>query len=112
MLQLSIVAVLCYNVSMEYEIILKPEAVQDIDHIHRYHAAAIADAMEVHLTTNPTVLSRSRIKKLKGKQKADYRLRVEDFRVFYNVNEQEKRVFVLRVLHKDKTKYFYREVLP
>ena len=83
-----------------------------MDKLSKYYATMIADAMDIHLTVSPSLASKSTIKKLRGKQKADYRLRVDDYRVFYNVDEREKCVFVLRVMHKDQTKDFYKEVSP
>ena len=43
--------------------------------------------MEKHLWHEPTKTSRSRIKRLKGVQRPQYRLRVEDIRVFYDVTD-------------------------
>jgi mRNA-degrading endonuclease RelE of RelBE toxin-antitoxin system len=93
-----------------YEIILKPDAINDMDNLSKYNAAIVADAIENYLSINPTFISKSRIKKLRGRQKADYRLRVGNYRVFYNVDEINKTVFILRVLHKNQTKSFYEEV--
>ncbi len=39
----------------------------------------------------------------------DYRLRLDDYRVFYNVDDTKRRVDVLRVLHKDRTHAYYEE---
>ena len=41
--------------------------------------------METHLRHQPTMLSRSRIKRLRGIERPQYRLRVDDVRVFYDV---------------------------
>lgn len=41
--------------------------------------------MERHLRHEPTKTSRSRIKRLKGVQRPQYRLRVKDIRIFYDV---------------------------
>lgn len=81
-----------------------------MDKLTKYYAAMIADMMEAHLTSKPDTVSRSRIKKLRGEQKAEYRLLAGDYRVFYNVDEHERKVYVLRVMHKNQTKDFYEEV--
>ncbi len=91
-----------------YSILLKPDAVSDLDRMRRYDATAVLDGIERHLRFEPMKASRSRIKKLKGKMPpADYRLRIDEWRVFYRVRESE--VDVLRVLHKDETSQFYEE---
>ncbi|HUI26105.1 MAG TPA: type II toxin-antitoxin system RelE/ParE family toxin [Candidatus Kryptonia bacterium] len=93
-----------------YEIVLKREAIDDMDRLRKYDATEIADAMEKHLTYEPTKESRSRIKRLRGVSDPDYRLRVADYRVFYSVREPERRVDVLRVMHKDETREYYEEL--
>ena len=91
-----------------YEIILKPQAIKDLDSLQKRDAVTIADRIERHLRHKPAFISKSRIKKLRGIQEADYRLRVGDYRVFYSVDELEQIVYVLRVLHKRETSKFYR----
>jgi hypothetical protein len=66
--------------------------------------------MEKHLRHDPTKESRSRIKRLQGVRNPDYRLRVGDYRVFYAVDEDCRRVDVLRVMHKDQTASYLRGV--
>jgi mRNA-degrading endonuclease RelE of RelBE toxin-antitoxin system len=70
-------------------------------------AVAILDAMEAHLRHEPERVSRTRIKRLRGIRAATYRLRVRDYRVFYDVAEAE--VVILAVLHKSETAEFYGE---
>ncbi|MGZ3377259.1 MAG: type II toxin-antitoxin system RelE family toxin, partial [Phenylobacterium sp.] len=43
------------------------------------------DAIETHLRHQPTKSSRSRIKRLRGLERPQYRLRVDDVRIFYDV---------------------------
>ena len=81
-----------------------------MDRLRKYDATQIADAMEKHLAHKPTKESRSRIKRLRGVSDPDYRLRVADYRVFYSVREQEGRVDVLRIMHKDETREYYEEL--
>ena len=92
-----------------HEIALKPSAIRDLDGLRRFEAAAVADGMENFLTHEPTKESKSRIKRLRGVQMADYRLRVGDYRVFYSVDSARSRVEVLRVLHKRQSAEFYEE---
>ena len=44
--------------------------------------------METHLRHEPTKVSRSRIKRLRGLSKPQYRLLVREIRVFYDVHEE------------------------
>lgn len=92
----------------KYGIVLKPSAIRDMDRLRKVDAARIADGMEKHLETEPRRESRSRIKRLRGIRDPDYRLRIGDHRVFYNV--VGNRVNVLRVMHKDETQEYYREL--
>lgn len=94
---------------MDCEVILKPDAIRDLDRLRKYDSTRISDAMERHLRTEPQKVSRTRIKRLRGRQPADYRLRVGRFRVFYTVDVEESAVFVLRILHKEKITEFYRK---
>jgi len=93
-----------------YEIILKREAIDDLDRLRKHDATQIADAMEKHLTYEPTKESRSRIKRLRGMSDPDYRLRVADYRVFYSVREPDGRVDVLRIMHNYETRAYYEEL--
>jgi len=73
---------------MRYEIVLSPEAVEDFERLKANVRATVRDAMERHLRHKPTKVSRSRIKRLRGYSRPQYRLRVgEDVRVFYDVVE-------------------------
>ena len=49
--------------------------------------ATVKEALEVHLRHEPRKLSRSRIKRLRGLSRPQYRLLVDDVRVFYDVTD-------------------------
>ena len=70
---------------MRFDILLAPEAVADLRGLKANVRAAVVEAIETHLRHEPTKTSRSRIKKLRGLSKPQYRLRVEEVRVFYDV---------------------------
>ncbi len=93
-----------------FEIYLKPSAVKDMDRLRKYDAVMVADGVEIYLSHNPTKESKSRIKRLRGISNPDYRLRLGDFRVFYNVDNVKHTINVLRILHKDQTLRYYEEV--
>jgi len=70
---------------MRFEIILAPEVVQDLQKLKANVRAAVKEALETHLRHEPTKTRKSRIKRLRGLARPQYRLRVEAVRVFYDV---------------------------
>lgn len=70
---------------MRYEIVLAPEAVEDLNALKAATKAAIKDALETHLRNEPTKASKSRIKRLRGVTRPQYRSRVDEIRIFYDV---------------------------
>src|SRR5438132_848236 len=86
---------------MRYDILLAPEAVEDFDNLTANIRTAVRDAIVQHLRHQPTKVSKSRIKRLRGLSHPQYRLRVgDDIRVFYDVTEEE--VQVLAIVQKSK----------
>src|ERR1700741_5001356 len=71
---------------MPFDIILAPEAVDDLKRLKAHVRAALRAALETHLRHEPEKTSRSRIKQLRGLRRPQYRLRVDDIRVFYDVS--------------------------
>lgn len=80
---------------MKYDIILSPEAVDDLRNLAANNRAAVRDALELHLRHEPTKTSKSRIKRLRGLSRPQYRLRVDDVRVFYDVEEDVVEVLAI-----------------
>ena len=70
---------------MRYEIILAPQAVEDLNALRADVRSIVRDALETHLRFEPTKTSKSRIKRLRGLSRPQYRLRVDEIRVFYDV---------------------------
>lgn len=71
---------------MRHDIVLAPEAIADLNDLKANLRSSVRDAMEEHLRHDPTKVSKSRIKKLRGFSRPQYRLRVGDeIRVFYDV---------------------------
>jgi mRNA-degrading endonuclease RelE of RelBE toxin-antitoxin system len=62
--------------------------------------AKIADQCRRILSVNPTLASRARIKRLRGGVFPPYRLRVDEYRVFYDVNEATQIVMIYGVVDK------------
>lgn len=85
---------------MPYEIILAPEAAEDLGDLKANLRAEVRQGMETHLRHEPGKTSRSRIKRLRKLSQPQYRLRIGDVRVFYDVSE--KNVEVLAIVLKSE----------
>jgi mRNA interferase RelE/StbE len=70
---------------MPFTIVLAPEAVEDLGRLTANARATVRTALETHLRHEPEKVSRSRIKRLRGLLRPQYRLRVGEVRVFYDV---------------------------
>jgi len=70
---------------MRFEILLAPEAVEDLRRLKAGERSAVKEALETHLRHEPTKTSRSRIKRLRGMARPQFRLRFEEVRVFFDV---------------------------
>ena len=81
---------------MHHGLVLAPEAVEDLDKLKPNVRGQVRDAIEQHLRHQPTKVSRSRIKRLRGLSHPQYRLRVgDDIRVFYDVIEAAVQVLAI-----------------
>jgi mRNA interferase RelE/StbE len=83
---------------MRYEIVFAPEAAKAFRNLDAYHRAEVRDNLERHLRYEPTRVSKSRIKRLRGLSQPQYWLRVGEVRVFYDVTTQT--VEILAVVAK------------
>jgi mRNA interferase RelE/StbE len=80
---------------MAYEIILAPSAIRELDALRADIRGRVRDAIEVHLRHEPTKVSKSRIKRLRGLDRPQYRLRVDEVRVFYDVEQETVQVLAI-----------------
>jgi len=91
---------------MRFDIFLTPEAVEDLQSLKANVRTEVQDALERHLRHEPAKCSKSRIKRLRGLSKPQYRLRVgSEIRVFYDVNlaendDLENVVMILSIVSK------------
>ncbi len=83
---------------MRFAIILAPQAISQVRSLPAYVRSQVRDAVETHSRHEPTKVSRSRMKRLRGLARPQYRLRVDEIRVFYDVAED--RVQVLAIVPK------------
>ncbi len=93
---------------MRYEILLAPEAVNDLKSLSARNRSTVRDAIEKHLRYEPDKISRSRIKRLQGIAKPQYRLRVGEFRIFFDVAEGS--VEVLAIIPKTNATVWLEKV--
>ena len=83
---------------MKYRVILSPEARADFHGLCAFDRAKARDAIDTHLQHTPAAESKSRIKRLRDLRKPQYRLRVDDLRVFYDVEAGD--VIVVGIVEK------------
>jgi mRNA-degrading endonuclease RelE of RelBE toxin-antitoxin system len=83
---------------MRYDIYLADSALDDLRRMRARDRSEIRDAIERYLRTAAERTSRSRIRRLRGLNRPMFRLRVGDFRVYYDVDGAT--VDILAVLPK------------
>ena len=80
---------------MRHEILLAPEAAEDLRSLKANVRAAVRGALEEHLRHEPDKVSKSRIKRLRGLSRPQYRLRVDEVRVSYDVTASTVEVLAI-----------------
>ena len=85
-----------------FRVVVHPEAVRELDAIPVFHRRTILSVVRKVLAGQPTLERRSRVKRMRGEFYPPYRLRVGDFRVYYDVDEGRSEVFVLHVWEKSR----------
>lgn len=80
---------------MSFALILAPEAVEDFKALTANSRSMVRAALETHLRYEPRKVSRSRIKQLRGVKRPQFRLRIGEIRVFYDVTETAVEVLAI-----------------
>lgn len=83
---------------MRYQIMFAPRALEDRKRLTARNRAEVDEAIVRHLRHDPAHISKTRIKRLRGLASPQYRLRVGEVRVFYDVVEDE--VHILAIVAK------------
>lgn len=86
---------------MRYQILFSPDAVDDLRSMKGNVRAKILDAIERNLTHEPEKVSKSRIKRLRGLSSPQYRLRIDEYRVYYDISGRS--VEIIAVVSKEKS---------
>ena len=80
---------------MRHAVVLAPEAARAFRALPAFRRAEVRDALERHLRYEPTRVSKSRIKRLRGLSQPQYRLRVGEVRVFYDVTREAVEILAI-----------------
>jgi len=80
---------------MRYGVVLAHEAARSYRALPAYRRAEVRDALERHLRHEPARVSKSRIKRLRGLSRPQYRLRVGEVKVFYDVTREAVEVLAI-----------------
>ena len=82
-----------------YRIAFTPEAIGDLDALRKYDARRIVAEIEMQLIGEPAAPTRNR-KRLRPNQLAEWELRIDDFRVFYDIVANDLVVRIVAVGNK------------
>lgn len=80
---------------MAYKLLIDDKVAKDLKQIDRVWQTKIIEAMKTKLVENPYLG-----KRLVGDLSAYYRLRVGDYRIIYEIIDEEVAVIVIRVRHR------------
>jgi mRNA-degrading endonuclease RelE of RelBE toxin-antitoxin system len=83
---------------MAYEIRYSSEAIDQFKALRAFDRKAILDQIEAVLGVNPTTESKARVERLREPVPTHYRLRVGEFRVFHDIDEDA--VLIIQILSK------------
>lgn len=79
---------------MPYEIILKPSAQKDLDLLPDKEVNRISKRIQ-NLSFNPRPIGSQKLSDIEG-----YRIRSGDYRVLYEIDDENKSVFIYRIKHR------------
>lgn len=85
---------------MPYLIELTAEAEEDLKSFRKSDRVKILDAIAEHLTHEPAKHSKSRIKQLRLGTKPPYRLRIDDYRAYYDIFDDMQVVVIYGIVAK------------
>lgn len=96
---------------MPYEIELTEDSKRDIQVLRPFERRNILAAIERHLRHEPTRESQSRIKRLRELARPQYRLRVDDIRIFYDIVDDVVEIIAI-IAKADAAVWLARESVP
>jgi mRNA-degrading endonuclease RelE of RelBE toxin-antitoxin system len=92
---------------MEYKVVYSNVAVRQLRNLRAFERSALLDQIERILQVAPTRTSKTTVKRLREPAPTGYRLRVGEFRVFYDVEEDV--VAIVQILSKEESVRFLGE---
>jgi len=90
----------------KFKVELSPAASRDLDDLEMGTVTNVVSDLRI-LEENPFPKGKL-IKKIKGKKRAFYRLRIDKFRVFYEI--QHMKIVILRILSKKEADRFIKKL--
>ena len=90
-----------------FQVELTPSAVEDLRYLKRAEQRFVLDAIEQQLSFEPTTSTRNR-KALRENELSEWELRIGDFRVFYDVDDNRLAVRVKAVGWKEHNRLLIR----
>ena len=93
---------------MKYEIAFAPEAIRDVRNLRAHVRSMVREGIETCLRHAPTTVSKSRIKRLRGLARPQFRLRLGEVRVYYDIRGSTVEVLAV-VLKSEATEWLKRE---
>ena len=92
---------------MRFEIEFTTDAIDDMHSFRKHERKYIFEEVEIQLEYQPIEETRNR-KKLRPNQLAEWELRMDRFRVFYDVDTEKQRVIIEAIGYKRGNQLFIR----
>lgn len=92
---------------MRFDIVFTPESLEDLRPFRKGEQTRIIEAIEEQPSYEPNNETRNR-KRLRPNQAAEWALRIDRFRVFYDIEESVHLVKVEAIGHKRGSRLFVR----
>ncbi len=89
---------------MAYEIRYSRMATRQLGELRPFDRAAVLDQIEKILGVHPEVVSKAKVKRLRQPAPTQFRLRVGEHRIFYDVDDGT--VYIVQILRKDRAIVF------
>lgn len=93
---------------LPYRIEFVRDAIEDLRHLRKTYQVKVLDRIERHLAYEPGRQSKSRMKRLRAATFPPYRLRVDQFRIYYDIDEPNRVVMVYGIMPKDQSEAWLR----
>jgi mRNA interferase RelE/StbE len=90
-----------------YRIVFTNHAVDDFNSLSARWRAIVRDSIRLFLTHEPDRQSKSRIKRLKDLRHPQFRLRVGEIRIFYDLTDKD--VVIMAIMTKEKAIEWLKE---